>query len=367
MITFGNVREWDARPLDDMMTRLDRCVGQLRAVLDDFLRRQPFESWTSASAERAAVSQRELVEKLERVEEAMIQIRRTLSETKDRVLKLRWQVHSAEDLAADKGFRIQDDGEVVPKADLASFIDIIKGGGPFAYYDVKGNVEKILAEAVDLDADSSQQFGRAAAMVRDNAFDETLLRDFHVSEDPREPGWQGFLWNYLPVSDFNRVEADLFFDLTNAEKIVVGWIKHHSEQVAIDLYAAKGGDGDYYGYYEDGVVSDNKGDAFRHAFASALLAHHISPEFSEKFTTAHEQSGGNSPTAHAMDLHNNAVGREIAAGSPTATTEELAAKVVNAVERGDLAVISEAGDLVRSDNSICRPEAPGVDRPRQVW
>ncbi|MDX8054348.1 hypothetical protein SK571_33680 [Lentzea sp. BCCO 10_0798] len=361
------MREWDARPLDEMMTRLDRSIGQLRAVLDDFLRRQPFKSWASASAELAAARQRELVERLERIEEAMIQIRRTLSETKHRVLKLRCQVRRAEDLATEKGFRIQDDGEVVPKADLSSFLDLIKGGGPFAYYEVKGHVEAILTEAVDLDVDSSKQFGRAAAMARDNAFDETLLRDFHVSEDSREPGFQGFLWNLLPVSDFNHVEADLFFGLTDAEKIVAGWIKHHSEQVAIDLFADKGGDGAYYGYYESGVVADNKADAFRHAYASALLAHHISPEFSERFTTAHEQSGGNSATAHAMDLHNNAVGREIAINSPHATTEQLATLVRSAVMNGELAVISAAGDLVRSNDTICRPEAPGVDRPRQVW
>ncbi|GHH34685.1 DUF6973 domain-containing protein [Lentzea cavernae] len=367
MITFAKVREWDASALDEMLTRLDRSAGQIMAKADDFRRAQPFDSWEARSAEPAAAKARELVRRLEDAEEAMVEIRRSLAEAKCRVLKLHCQVRNVESLAASKGLRILDDGKPVPKGDLSGFIDLIKGGTFFAYWEVEGEVNKILEEALDIDADTSRQFGRAAAALRGNTFDETLLRDFRVSEDTRTPGWQGVLWNLLPVSDLNHAESELFFDLTRAERVVVGWVKFHSEQVAIDRFADEGGDGEYYDYYEGGAVPDDRTDAFRHAFASAMLTQYIGPEFAEKFTTAHEQSGGNSATAHAMDLHNNAVGRAIAESAPTATADQLANLVSEAVWRGDLSVVSEAGDLVRSDHSISRPDAPGVERPHQVW
>lgn len=49
-------------------------------------------------------------------------------------------------------------------------------------------------------------------------------------------------------------------------------------------------------------------DAFRHAYASALLARELGWRGAKHVTDLHEMTIGNSPQERAMDLHNNAVG-----------------------------------------------------------
>jgi hypothetical protein len=53
------------------------------------------------------------------------------------------------------------------------------------------------------------------------------------------------------------------------------------------------------------------GDAFRHAYWSALLARDIGPANALRFTTAHEDYSANPPSERAMDVHNNKVGISI--------------------------------------------------------
>jgi Domain of unknown function (DUF6973) len=53
---------------------------------------------------------------------------------------------------------------------------------------------------------------------------------------------------------------------------------------------------------------NDKTDAFRHCFWSALLARDIGYAKALDFTTAHESSPTNPADEKAMDLHNNSVG-----------------------------------------------------------
>lgn len=59
---------------------------------------------------------------------------------------------------------------------------------------------------------------------------------------------------------------------------------------------------------------NDKSDAFRHCFWSALLARELGYAKALTFTTAHESSPTNVPAEMAMDLHNNRVGLHIGLG-----------------------------------------------------
>lgn len=53
---------------------------------------------------------------------------------------------------------------------------------------------------------------------------------------------------------------------------------------------------------------NDKSDAFRHCYWSALLARDLGYSNAKRFTTAHESSPSNPANEKAMDLHNNAIG-----------------------------------------------------------
>lgn len=106
-----------------------------------------------------------------------------------------------------------------------------------------------------------------------------------------------------------------------------------------------------------GNGNDDHNDAFRHAYWNALMVREYGAEWAEKFATAHEAVPGNPPEREAMDLYNNEVGRKIAIAHPTATPEELADLVDNAVARGDTVVIGRNGQLAFSDQ--VKPDETG--------
>lgn len=57
---------------------------------------------------------------------------------------------------------------------------------------------------------------------------------------------------------------------------------------------------------------NNEGDAFKHCYFQAELSLWLSPVIAELIGNAHENRPDNPPGEKAMDLHNNAMGREIA-------------------------------------------------------
>ncbi|NUS43350.1 MAG: hypothetical protein HOQ24_06655 [Mycobacteriaceae bacterium] len=108
-------------------------------------------------------------------------------------------------------------------------------------------------------------------------------------------------------------------------------------------------------------LGDGHSDAFRHAYWSALLAQKVGPEFSERFTTAHERTTEDShATSEAMDLYNNEVGRRIAAEHPHASRSDLMGYVEQAVRDGKMVVVDKSGHLVPS-NTVA-PGETGVAR-----
>lgn len=90
-------------------------------------------------------------------------------------------------------------------------------------------------------------------------------------------------------------------------------------------------------------------DAFRHAYWSAGQTQYLGSKWTEEYTTSHERTVDNEPEREAMDLYNNEVGRRIAAENKFLDDEDLAQKVEEAIENGEMLVIGPGGRLYWSD------------------
>ncbi|MFI1378595.1 DUF6973 domain-containing protein [Embleya sp. NPDC020886] len=93
-------------------------------------------------------------------------------------------------------------------------------------------------------------------------------------------------------------------------------------------------------------------DAFRHTYWNALLVRNFGPEWTARYTTAHEMGADPDPlkrTSESMDLFNNEVGRRVAVEANGKSTEELADMVEHAVRNGQTVVVGADGQLTYSD------------------
>lgn len=94
---------------------------------------------------------------------------------------------------------------------------------------------------------------------------------------------------------------------------------------------------------------NDRSDAFRHCFWSAILSRDISYMNALAFTTAHESRHDNDPEEKKMDLHNNKVGLKIgkqfyvapAFGRLFSSDNEISNKCLATLEAGKLKVIKQ--------------------------
>lgn len=82
---------------------------------------------------------------------------------------------------------------------------------------------------------------------------------------------------------------------------------------------------------------NDKSDAFRHCFWSAILAREIGYSGALQFTTAHESSSLNPKDEKEMDLHNNGVGLSI--GRIGGADQALSQRCMAALMVGQLKVL----------------------------
>ena len=111
--------------------------------------------------------------------------------------------------------------------------------------------------------------------------------------------------------------------------------------------------GDQAGALKAWPTNDGHTDAFRHCYWNAMLAAQFGVNWTQSFTNAHEGVPGNYAVREAMDLYNNEVGHNIATANPKATRAQLADKVLEALNRGDLVVVDKDGRLAWS-NTVAR-------------
>ena len=110
---------------------------------------------------------------------------------------------------------------------------------------------------------------------------------------------------------------------------------------------------------------DGQQDAFRHALWNALNARDIGAKNAEPFATLHENgsnpandpnSSSYDPVAIEMDLFNNQVGRNIGESNPDATDDEIATKVLEALNSGELKIIAmdASGNYLDKDGNVTK-------------
>lgn len=86
---------------------------------------------------------------------------------------------------------------------------------------------------------------------------------------------------------------------------------------------------------------NDRSDAFRHCFWSAVLARDIGYYWAKAFTDAHESNPGQPPEEKEMDLHNNSVGLNIGFHYfiPDSNSS-LSDKCFKALQNGELKVLN---------------------------
>ena len=85
---------------------------------------------------------------------------------------------------------------------------------------------------------------------------------------------------------------------------------------------------------------NDKSDAFRHCYWSALIARDVGVLAAISFTTAHEDFPANPPKEKAMDLHNNMQGIVIGIRNKGSNDTELADACYSALAAGKLKVMT---------------------------
>jgi hypothetical protein len=86
---------------------------------------------------------------------------------------------------------------------------------------------------------------------------------------------------------------------------------------------------------------NDRSDAFRHCFWSAVLVGEIGYLDALQFTTAHESSPLNSKDEKDMDLHNNAAGLLIGRTGGSQSDEALSQRCMAALLSGQLKVLGQ--------------------------
>ncbi|MEH6434043.1 DUF6973 domain-containing protein [Massilia sp. DD77] len=82
---------------------------------------------------------------------------------------------------------------------------------------------------------------------------------------------------------------------------------------------------------------NDRSDAFRHCYWSALLARELGFQDALKFTTAHEAFPANPPAEKTMDIHNNRIGLDI--GRVKGTDQALSMRCMAALQAGKLKIM----------------------------
>lgn len=194
------------------------------------------------------------------------------------------------------------------------------------------------------------------ALSQDDA--DAILKHYQVEEDEMvmwelsgPNRWISDLLGMTPEPvPMTRTEAQMLDALGPLEAKAFHDDKLRAEQEADARYVVDGHNG----------LHDQE-DAFRHAYLNALHAQSLGDEWTTDFWTAHERKPNNLSAEEAMDLHNNEVGRRIAAQNPHASKDELADLVEQAVADGQMVVIDPSGHLVPS-NSVGLGETGAPER-----
>jgi hypothetical protein len=196
-----------------------------------------------------------------------------------------------------------------------------------------GFVRQVAGMVDTMKAEAAARIAAAAPSVQppgDRRPLDEILRDYQVAEDPDGlVDWPPFPYSLqgtrrIPASEA-AVLTGLLLDETGGQLLLAKGVVEEVEARAA-------------GEFVDG--QDGHQDAFRHVYLNARLAQTFGETFAKDLGIAHERgpspvTGGPNPASReAMDLYNNEVGRAIGTRHPSATADELAGYIREAVATG---------------------------------
>ena len=97
-----------------------------------------------------------------------------------------------------------------------------------------------------------------------------------------------------------------------------------------------------------GGLRDGKGDALRHSLFNALNTQTVGKDVTKELGDAHEEDRPLDPEAKEMDLHNNKVGREVGENNPDASIMDIASKLLDKMENGEMIILDSNGNVTKS-------------------
>lgn len=372
-LSFGHVRQWRSADLAAAHAALDVQRQALLGLSDELAAARP-PGWRGSTADAAQRHLESLTDRIEHIVAEVAAGARAISSVADDVAAVAQLIADADDRAMRNGLKISDNGDIEEIefnfSDLNIFERIARRN------EVGDMVALIMKRAQEIDEYLTSVFDR---IVGDRISDggATNLADANTAGDD-----EGSLHTYL----LNRYQVSVDPEgMVTYPDGALGWILEqagHSPQRMTkgeaDLLDDIGLAGlkDAYDVYRTAIhdseniyggqgLTDGHSDAFRHAYWNAMLANRFGQDWAEQYTTAHERVDTNAATAEAMDLHNNEVGRRIAAAHPGAGPEELSRLVDEAVRRGDMVVVGPDGELVRSNEVPMGQTGRAVDPPGQ--
>lgn len=111
----------------------------------------------------------------------------------------------------------------------------------------------------------------------------------------------------------------IFTGLTPSEKV---YLLLHPTHASLILEAKEKAEAETFKLFGSDGVHNGTGDAFRHCYASALLARKIGAHGAKEFTSAHEAYSSNPAGERQMDLNNNKLGIAVALVAGPAADEK---------------------------------------------
>lgn len=379
MVGYGDARSWRPEPLDDAERQLKRRSDTLLGLADELAGASTPEGWYGQAASAAASRHHRMADRMEHLVAALHAARTGLITAADEVITLRDLSIEADGLAHAHGFTIDDTGAVIdrglPPDVPAGQADAVHVERQATRAELADRIRQILARAERIDHDLAELFGKiergeiddggatnlamaARAGARQGSLHDALLAKHRISVDPEG------MTTFPPI---------VGKQMTVGEARMLQRLGVLGTKDAFDIYQRASAEQDtvFAGHGE----IDGHRDAFRHAYWNSMLANRFGQDWAEQFTTAHERS--TSPdatdTTVAMDLHNNEVGRRIAAEHPDASPDELKRHVEQAVRDGDMVVLNKEGRLVPSNEvgigqtgeHIVEPRHGGADPPAE--
>ncbi|MEU1431179.1 hypothetical protein ABZ412_29335 [Nocardia sp. NPDC005746] len=171
-----------------------------------------------------------------------------------------------------------------------------------------------------------------------------ILRKYQTKDSTKD----GVMWPNATQLEYVRKYYDPTFQpkFVTAEEAAVLNELSLVEQVkflTIQKDAKAFGQSNKYTDQDEDAEQDGHGDAARHMYWNARMTQEFGEDWAERYTTAHEKSGGNVAAREAMDLYNNKLGRAIGLDK-TADDATIRARVLDEIDNGKAVVIVSGAD-----------------------